>query len=174
VVVDAAPVVSEPVATVDAAPVVSKPPEPVANGTLVITTDTWCNLRIDGNSKGRHNPNAKRSYQLEAGEHHLDCSQGPGGLSKQHKARVQAGKTRTVRMTLIEPVRAVVRLKKGAAIRVGGKRVGNGQHVTLRPGRHSVAVVGGGGQVMGRGWVTVVAGKTCVLRDDPALGCFAR
>ncbi|MBT8495087.1 MAG: hypothetical protein KJO07_18725, partial [Deltaproteobacteria bacterium] len=156
----------------DAAPRVVEPPKPAATGKLTVVTDTWCDLRIDGILKGRHNPNAPRSYELDAGPHTLHCSQGPGMLSSRSQAKVVANRSRKLTLRLVQAVKVRVRLSKGAAVQIGSRRVGSGGTVSLKPGRYRVTVLNGAGQPIGSKYVTVAAGKPCQLRDVPTVGCF--
>lgn len=81
-----------------------------------------------------------------------------------------SGETRRVAGELRMEVAVTVEVS-GTAVTLDGKAYGNRERLSLRNGRHHVAVRGPSGELVS-GWVSVPRVARCTLRDQPVLDCY--
>ncbi len=148
----------------DAAP----PPPPPAWLTLDISP--WCNARIDGADVGR--ANRAQPIELRPGRHEVVCSQGPGMGEWRRTVTLTPGQHLTESGTVLRPVNVGIAVSSGDGVRISGRYHANGSRLKLSPDRYRIEVIKGGQPTGGR-WVTLPRVPSCVLRDRPALDCYA-
>lgn len=161
--IDAAVMIAPPIdARIDAR--IDAPPAP-ARVTFVF--DTWCELVVGDMKRGR----ADRALvvELEAGRHRATCSQGPGLETWSGTVDVEAGETKRVEGTLIEPVDVLVDV--GDAVRIDDREIKRGERVKLKPGRRRVEVLVGG-KARPHVYVSIPRVERCTLREKPQLDCY--
>ncbi len=137
---DAAPI--DAAVAIDAAPkpIDAAPPRP---GRIVVSNDTWCEVAIDGESRGRLNPGAHLDVEVSAGRHVVTCAQ-PGinpGWRKQ--VDVTAGLARTVSGTLLTTVDVHVAIT-GDRVKIDGRMYSRGDTAKLKVGRHQAVLLRAG------------------------------
>jgi len=165
-----------PDAAVMAAPVVDAAVEEVTHaaptmGTLRVRADTWCELSIDGQGRGRQLQIVRR-FSVTAGVHRVACTQGEGRPAQSMEVSVPADGSAEAALQLLRLVTVEARLQRASSARIGTVVVPAGGHKQLRPGRYRVTLLGADGRTLESGWVTVPAQAPCLLRDQPTLGCF--
>jgi hypothetical protein len=144
-------------ASPDAAP----PPDAAARvipAHVTLALDTWCELTIDGQPRGRA---SRQPIELAPGHHELACSQGAGAPSWSAPIELAPGEDRVVAGALLAKV--AVTLDLDATI--DGVPYRKGAVVRLGPGRHHVDGADGG-------WFSVAHDTPCHLRDSPELDCY--
>jgi hypothetical protein len=144
------PIDAAPLAVIDAAP---------ATGTIVVKTDSWCDVTVDGEARGGFKVGKPFSVTVSAGRHTLSCVQ--TGLDHQWSKPVDvpAGGTVTVEGVLITLVD--VSLEIDATIDRVVYKAGT---VAKLKGRHYVEA--GGVKKY------VDFSRTCHLRSKPELDCY--
>jgi len=128
-----------------------------AKGFIVVKTDLWCDVSIDGVKQGR---NSAKPIEVAAGPHTVVCEQTGMGTSWTASVMVSAGATAVASGKIVGTV--IVTL--GVDAKIDGKAYTSGQSVPLKPGSHEV-VVGGS-----RKFVTV--SRSCRLGTSPEIGCY--
>jgi hypothetical protein len=151
---------------IDAGPVVEKAPEKAADATLTVQMDTWCDLTIDGESKGRA-ANAK-TLVLRPGRHDIACENLALRQTWTQSVELAAGEKKTVKGTLVPTFAVKVSLVEASEAFVDRQKVGNGGSLRLKRGRHRVEVRRLG-KVTGTAWLDL--SKACTLVDRPAIAC---
>jgi serine/threonine-protein kinase len=116
---------------VDAAPAMLPPPDARELGSIVVKSDAWCNVTIDGQDHGRRSDAAIR---IDAGRHTVTCKQPGTDLSWTGTINVPAGRSVTATAKLLHTVS--VTLAVDATIDSVGYR--RGMVVPLQIGRHHV------------------------------------
>jgi hypothetical protein len=140
---------------IDAAPVEAPPVErATAPGRVVVKSNLWCNIFIDGALRGNQR---NEPIEVPAGHHVVRCVN-PAGEWKQ-EVDITPGTTRTVEGTLQD-----VEVTLGVDATIDGKRYERGAVVKLKPGNVEV-IVGGTKQF-------ITFRSKCTLRDIPELGCY--
>jgi len=138
----------------DAAVVESLPPdaaEPARPGAIVVISDAWCDISIDGASHGQQRGTP---IAVPAGPHDVRCAQSTTGLGWERHVVVAPGQTATASGNLLGDAR--VTFEAGATI--DGVVHERGSTATLRFGRHEVEIAGV------REFVTIRG--DCTLRPD--------
>jgi hypothetical protein len=159
---DAAAMASTADAPIDAVPVIDAallaPPVDAAPamGAIVVVSDAWCDVSIDGGPAVR---NARQAFRVAAGHHTVVCAQSADRRWSQD-VDVKAGETVTARGQLLGTV--AVTLAIDAAIDGTAHRAG--ERVQVRAGRHELTA---GAQHQ---FITVKI--PCVVRDKPSLDCY--
>ncbi len=151
--VDAAPIV---VAQPIDAPVV---PAVVANATVTLAMDSWCNVTLDGEAKGRWQ--RSRTYSVAPGPHTIACGQGEGMAEWHTSFTAMPGQPVTLTGTLLMRVRITAGL--GVPISISQTKVANGDSLVLPTGRYPV-VLWDGDTAKPAQWVAVPAVPACTLR----------
>ena len=138
------------VMTIDAAVV-------AATGAIIVKADTWCDVEIDGELKGRI---SAKPIQVSAGTHTVVCTQGSGtGLIWTKQVEVAAGKTTTVSGSLLPAIEVRIATNvtiDGVAYRAGATARLKGR---LRLEKDGVTV-------------NVTISSPCEIRDTPGLDCY--
>ena len=124
-----------------------------------LTMDSWCDVSIDGQSRGRLSPG--KPLMTSAGTHTIACSQGEGMAEWHRSFTAVAGETVPLSGRLLMRVRITAAL--GAAISIDRTRVSNGNTVVMPTGRYPVTVWDGS-QAKLTQWVPVPAVAACTLR----------
>ncbi|MDB4960926.1 MAG: serine/threonine protein kinase [Myxococcales bacterium] len=159
--------------TVDAASAVVAPPTdaaldssldaslgPVtATGAILVRNDTFCDVSIDGESKGLMYPATARPIRVPAGPHTVVCSQASNHKSWTQQVEVTAGETKVVTGSLLPAFDVAF----ATDVLVGGVLYKAGTATKLK-GRHEIKKDG-----VVR-WVTI--NGTCQVRDKPELDCY--
>jgi hypothetical protein len=137
----------------------STPPvdAPPARGAIIVHSDAWCDVTIDGTPRGRRSDAA---LVVEGGHHIVGCAQPGTGRSWQREVDVAAGATAVADGSLLGTT--AVTLAIDATIDGVAYRRGAVAHLTF--GRHRVTA--GGAPT----WIDVRG--TCALRSDPSLDCY--
>ncbi len=149
--VDASLPIDAAVATTIDAPVVA------ATGAIIVNNDTWCEVEIDGEPRGKR---SAKPIKVSVGTHTVVCTQGTGtGLMWTKQVEVGAGETRTVTGSLLPAI----------AVRVGSDVTIDG--VAYRAGATA--------QLKGRVWlekdgtqIYITISSPCEIRDKPDLNCY--
>jgi len=133
---------------VDAAVAVVEAPKP---GFVVIHTDAWCDVTIDGTPRGRA---STKPLEVAAGPHTVRCVQTSGkGWSMQ--VTVAPGATAIASGSVLD-----VEVRFDVDATVNGVSYRRGQVVRMRGGRLDID---------GK-WVSVTVG--CTVRRTPEIGCY--
>ncbi|MEZ4368405.1 MAG: protein kinase [Kofleriaceae bacterium] len=166
---DAAPAAPDaaPRSAPDAAPRSAPDAAPVP-ASLVVDSDAWCDVYVDGTALGR--ADRSRALVIAPGAHTVRCSQGPGLPSWEERVVLAPGQRHTVRATLLGAVRVTVAVA-GDEVVVDGARSPASATLSLTPGRHRVEVRRAGARVA-MGWVSIPRVPACTLKDTPALDCY--
>jgi hypothetical protein len=147
-----------PLPTVDAgSAVTSTSVAPPALGAIVVRSDAWCDVSVDGVAHGRR---SDQPIAVPAGHHVVTCEQPGTGRSWRREPDIAAGVTSVVQGSLLGTVE--VRLAIDATIDAVAYR--NGATAQLAVGRHRVAA---GGLPT---WIDIRG--PCVVRSDPTLDCY--
>jgi len=133
---------------VDAAP---------AMGAIIVRSDAWCDVTIDGVSHGRV---SGKPIQITAGHHRVVCEQTGTDKRWQQEIDVLAGKTASAAGSVLPPVS--VRFEVDATI--DGKDYPRGAAVQLKVGRYELVVDGKKTYFDLRG--------PCTVRAAPDVGCY--
>ncbi len=162
--IDAAVAAVEPPLPPDAAPA------PPPSAWLTLDISPWCNASIDGADVGR--ANRARPIELRPGRHEVVCSQGPGMAEWRRTVTLTPGQHLTETGSVLRPVAVTIAVSGGDGVRIAGSYHANGSRLKLAPDRYRIEVTRGG-KVTGGRWVTLPRVSSCVVRDDPALDCYA-
>ncbi|MEZ4400241.1 MAG: serine/threonine-protein kinase [Kofleriaceae bacterium] len=141
---------------VDAAPALAQ---------LTLVVDTWCDLTIDGQPRGRA---SRRPIDLAPGRHVLSCRQGLGQQGWSETLVLAPGEARTVTASVLAPV--TVRNGLTAPVRLGGTDLAPGATTAVRPGRLRLERVVDG--VAANTWLDIPRVPACTLRASPQLDCY--
>jgi hypothetical protein len=147
------------VPTLDAAPIITPLLDaPVAaTGFIVIKNDTWCDVTIDGEGRGRA---SARPVRVDAGTHTITCEQ-PGTGNKWTKTvEVLAGKTATAEGTML----GAFAVTFAVDATIDGTAYPRGSVVNLKRGRHELAVGGAKSRFD--------LSSACTVRSTPEPGCY--
>ncbi len=126
-------------------------------GAIIVKNDTWCEIEIDGEPKGRI---SAKAIQVSAGTHTVVCTQGSGTdkiWTKQ--VAVGAGETKTVSGSLLPAIEVRIATDvtiEGVAYRAGATTKLKGR-VRLEKDRAQI-------------YVTI--SSPCEIRDTPDLNCY--
>jgi serine/threonine-protein kinase len=155
-VIDAAPLAGDAAPPGDAAPAV------VADATLVIKNDTWCDIAVDGTAHGRLTGAAARIVvKVTPGPHTITCVQ-PGLLSWTYTVTVEAGKTVAYTGNLLAAVDVTIAIA-GDRVQIDGTSYPRGARIKLKPGRRQGQVFRG--DQAGIGGFFDVPRVACRLRE---------
>jgi eukaryotic-like serine/threonine-protein kinase len=143
----------------DAAPMIAPPPDALvaATGSIIVKNDTWCDVTIDGDPRGRAPTKALR---VEVGTHTVTCEQPGTGNQWTKTVDVAAGQTKTVEGAMLGAF--AVTLAVDATI--DGTSYPRGSVVNLKRGRHELAVGGAKSRFDLSG--------PCTIRSTPEPGCY--
>jgi hypothetical protein len=125
----------------DAATIFTVPPDaaaaPTGEAKITITNDTWCDVSIDGVSRGRVAlANAKLIVTLPAGHHVITCEQ-PGLNAKwTREVDIEDGKPFQVRGTLLSSTDVTIAITTGDRVQLDGTYYPRGSVVKVKPGRY--------------------------------------
>src|SRR5262249_51980787 len=142
---------------IDAAPAV---------GTIVVHSDRWCDVKIDGESRGRA---GSGPFEVPVGRHKGLCEQAGTGNHWVRDVDVTPGKRVVVEGTMAAIVDVAIELANADGVVIDGAPYRNGAKVPLKVDRHEIRAIKDGREV-GKAFVTIRAG--CTLRDSPALDCY--
>ena len=144
--IDAAP------AAIDAAPAVEE------MGSITVVNDTWCEVAVDGDSKGRTAANRK-TLRLPVGHHVIGCSQPGINIGWNKDVDVIAGKTVSVTGALLTPVEVTIAIA-AATVQINSTHYPRGTVTKLNPGRYRAVIEGGAA-----GWLTIPNALSCRLHE---------
>ena len=149
--VAAAPIDAGVTVAVDAAPVTAE------LGSVIVTSDAWCDLAIDGKPAGRLKPGAP--YAVQAGHHVLTCGQGstPGW---KRDVDVVAGQTARVEGTLFPMIEVTFAVDAS----IDGVPQPRGTVLKLKPGHHQLQV----GDTAAYSDIRFA----CTVRSAPNVDCY--
>jgi len=157
---------------VDAAVAVAPPPPPDAAGpatrtAISIAMDSWCDLTIDGEARGRL-AGKRRTYDVAPGDHALVCQKGSTGIAWRQTVHVDAGQTVAVAGALLTKV--IVTIATRGKVTIDATSYAPGDKVTLVSTSHRVEADGKAFHL------PFPRAATCTLRDtgDPErpVDCF--
>jgi serine/threonine-protein kinase len=159
----------------DAAP--AAPPIPVdaaavavaALGELIIESDTWCELAIDGVPRGRVARTG--AYALPAGRRAVRCEQPSTGLGWRAEVEIRPGAQTRIARALLPPV-AVTIATPGDRASIDGVSAARGAILTVKPGQRRVVLLREG-RAFREGWVAIPVAASCRLHaiDADRLAC---
>jgi serine/threonine-protein kinase len=127
-------------------------PEVVAPATLIVESDLWCDVFVDGVKVGKRG----EPIAVGAGHHVVRCDQGSTGNAWSQEVELAPGKPTTVRGQLLGAID--VRFEVDASLDGLAHRRGEVLHV--KAGQHQV----------GDKWRSLRA--PCTVRDRPELDCY--
>ncbi|MEP6860451.1 MAG: serine/threonine-protein kinase [Deltaproteobacteria bacterium] len=142
----------------DAAALVVAPPDaaPLPDGTITVKNDTWCDVWIDGQKRGRA---AAGPFSASPGKHLVRCEQ--EGLHEwHHEVEVVSNRTVVTEDKMLRPV--TVHFEIAASL--GGTPHAAGETITVQP--HRVLIEANGQK---KYWTP---SATCSIRDKPELDCY--
>jgi eukaryotic-like serine/threonine-protein kinase len=156
----------QPVTPAATAVVALAAPQPAADGpaTLAVAIAPWCDLTVDGQSRGR----TPQTLTLPAGPHHLVCANPVSGNRLTRDLDLQPGERRELRERLYAMVRLQPRLARGDAFAVDGGKTASAA-TDVESGRRRVTLYRAGAEIDAR-WIDVPPGG-CILVDAPLLAC---
>ena len=128
-----------------------------AQGFIVVDNDTWCEVSIDGTSRGRA---SKRPLRVAAGTHTVTCEQPGTGNRWTRTVEVGAGATVVAEGTML----AAIAVTLGVDATIDGVTHRRGSVVQLRRGRHDLVIDGI------RTYVSIA--RACTVRTKPEPGCY--
>ena len=152
---------------IDAAPPIDVAPPidaAVADGTLIVLNDTWCEVSIDGVVQPGKLTAVRKSMRVPAGHHVVTCAQ-PGinpGWSRE--VDVVDGKAIAVQGTMLVPVAVTIAIT-GDSVQIDGSHYPRGTVAKLKPGRYRAVVMHGdsGGAA---GWLSIPRVASCRLHEQ--------
>ncbi|MDB4966630.1 MAG: hypothetical protein JWN44_2319 [Myxococcales bacterium] len=141
-------------------------PRPAADAaaTLAVAIAPWCDLTVDGQSRGR----TPQSVTLPPGPHHVVCVNPASGNRLTRDVDLAPGERRELREKLYALVRVQPRLARGDAVAVDDSNPANAA-TEVAPGRRRVRLFKAGAEIDSR-WIDVPPGG-CILVDAPRLAC---
>ncbi len=166
-IVDAPTMAIAPPIDAPTAPPIDAPPAAPQPGRIAFVFDTWCDLVIDGEPRGR--ADRMREVRLAPGRHEAICSQGAGLSSWSQTIEVTAGEVRRIEGTLLRPVEVVI--DAGDRVRIGTASAARGETLTLRPGRYRVEITTGSHKAPPV-YVDIPRVARCTLRSSPRVDCY--
>jgi tRNA A-37 threonylcarbamoyl transferase component Bud32 len=136
------------------------PADADAPGTIVVTSDVWCDVTVDRVAAGRKNPGPALTIHVAAGHHVVTCAQSGTGRSWTREVDVPPGGSAPADGTLL----ADVTITSEIDAKLDGAPLGPGAHVVVKPGYHDIESHGATHHAHIR--------MTCVIRDRPELDCY--
>ena len=143
--------IDAPLAVIDAAV--------AAMGAILVKNDSFCDVSIDGESKGSMFPKTAKPIKVSAGPHTVTCSQTNNNKSWTKQVDVKPGETATVRGSLLGAFEVAIKTD----VVIGGVAYKAGTTAKL-VGR--VLLEKDGAKI----WVTISG--PCELREKPDLNCY--
>ncbi len=148
------------VAPIDAGAVIAvdaAAPATAALGSVIVTSDAWCDLAIDGKPAGRLKRGAP--YAVPIGHHKLTCGQNgrPGWM---REVEVGAGQTARVDGTLF----GMIEVTFGIDATIDGAAQPRGTVLKLKPGRHELQI--------GNNTAWSDIRFPCTVRSSPNVDCY--
>ncbi len=128
----APPTLDASVAAIDAP---APTPAPPADGAIVVTNDTWCNLFLDDVAAGRFQP-PHATLVAHPGHHVVRCEQRDQHRAWSRDVDVPAGGTTSAGGTLLDLIAVAVGTR--ADVRIDGKPAARGTIVHLAHGAHRI------------------------------------
>jgi hypothetical protein len=145
-------------------PTAAPQPAPDAPATLAVAIAPWCDLTVDGQSRGR----SPTTLTLPPGPHHLACVNPVSGNRLTRDLELRPGERRELREKLYAMVRVQPRLTRGDAFAVDGAAAASTAR-DVEPGRRRVTLYKSAAEIETR-WIDVPPGG-CTLVDAPRLSC---
>jgi hypothetical protein len=136
-------------------------PAIVAMGTIAVTSDHWCDVAIDGGAAKRWNPGAALQIRVTAGHHDVTCEQSGTGRGWTRSVDVVAGATTNVSGNVLGDVTVTSEIDAT----IDGVHIAPGGHIVLKADNHHLVAHGADKYTTIR--------EACVVRDQPALDCYA-
>ncbi len=133
---------------------------------VIVDVRPWCDVWIDGEKRSR--ASKTKVYRLPAGSHRIECKQESTGMQWGKLVDLSAGESRTLKGTVLGFALVTVRLSGGDEVRIGDRRVRNGESVKLPVGRYRTEVWQAGKPKRSR---YLVLRASCTLHDEPTLSC---
>ncbi|MBL9013414.1 MAG: serine/threonine protein kinase [Myxococcales bacterium] len=143
----------------DAAPLLPVDAAPAAKGTIVVRADSWCDVTVDGQTKGQLRLGQSLSISVEPGPHTVVCAQTGTDRAWTRTVEVPAGGRADARGDLIQPVDVSIEVDAtidGVAYQAGTK-------VKLKG---YLRVKAGGAER------SLTFTRPCRLRTSPTLDCY--
>ncbi|HEY6032930.1 MAG TPA: serine/threonine-protein kinase, partial [Kofleriaceae bacterium] len=129
---------------------------PLADGKIAVVNDTWCDVLIDGQKRGRATAGP---FAASAGRHVVRCEQ--EGLHEwHHDVLVEPSKTAVIEDKMLAPVK----VRFDIAATLGGIPHGAGDTVAVKRERTLIEANG-----QKKYWTPSAA---CAIRDKPELDCY--
>lgn len=150
-------------ATVDAAVATTA----LEDGMLDVTTDTWCDLSIDGVVVRNFQSAGRLAIAVKPGAHDVVCAQTRDKWSQ--RVHIEPAKTSTIRITLLSAI-AVTIATGGDRVEIDRSRYAPGGIVKLRPGRYEVWVYAGS-QLRAHNWVAVPNQPCRLVETSSGITC---
>jgi serine/threonine-protein kinase len=155
---DAAVAIDARVAAIDAQPMIVAVDAAVpATGFIVIKNDTWCDVTIDGEGRGRA---SAKPLRVDAGTHVVVCEQTGTGNKWTKTIDVEPGKTATASGSMLGTFAVTL----GVDATIDGTPYPRGTVVNLRRGRHDLVI----GTARSRFDLT----GACTVGTTPEPGCY--
>jgi hypothetical protein len=140
------------------------PPQPSpAAAELDVKILPWCDLAIDGTTRGR----SPTTLSVPPGHHQLVCSQ-PDGTKVELALDLAPGEHHAVRQSLFAAVDVRVAITR-ADVLIDGTRAAANASLKLAPGPHRVEL-SADGKIVASEYVQIPT-HACVLEDTPQLHC---
>jgi eukaryotic-like serine/threonine-protein kinase len=133
----------------------------VAMGTIAVKSDRWCDVAIDHGTAQRWNPGAALQISVTAGRHDVTCDQSGTGRGWTRSVDVVAGATTNVSGNVLGDVTVTSDIDAT----IDGVHIAPGGHVVLKADNHHLVAHGADKYTTIR--------EACVVRDQPALDCYA-
>ena len=129
-----------------------------ASGFIVIKTDLWCDVTIDGVPRGR---NSTTPIKVDAGKHDVVCEQTGTGKKWSTMVEVVAGKTAVAQGSVL----GTPSITFDVAAKIDGVGYVKGAVVKFKAGRHDL-------EIDGHAKKRFDLRQDCTIRATPEPGCF--
>jgi hypothetical protein len=126
-------------------------------GFILVENDTWCEVSIDGDRRGRA---SRQPLRVAAGRHTVTCEQPGTGNTWTRTVDVGAGATVVAEGSML----AAIAVTLGVDATIDGVAHRRGSVVQLRRGRHDLVIDGT------RTYVSIT--RACTVRTKPEPGCY--
>ena len=136
----------------------------VGDGTLIVITDTWCEITVDGTPHGRL-VGTRRSITLAAGHHTVSCVQPGINPGWTREVDVQVGQIHSIEGVLLATVDVTIAIA-GDSLQLDARHVPRGTVIKVKPGRHRGLVMNGANAGVG-GWIDIPR-VACRLHEQGA------
>ncbi len=129
----------------------------LAPGFILVENDTWCEVSIDGESRGRA---SRQPLRVAAGKHTVTCEQPGTGNKWTRTVDVGTGATVVAEGSML----AAIAVTLGVDATIDGVAHRRGSVVQLRRGRHDLVIDGT------RTYVSIT--RACTVHAKPEPGCY--